>query len=250
MTTKRDTMWQYNGDVSPEDYGGKWFRRTHDRVFQVIELTNMDDACGRDNAGHDKYVVELSLVDLDAINETAMIAALQSCGYDDNYDDSDLTDAHRVVACYEYGCKAPLDSWEGNAWSKLLRAARSAAHALKRDAQALVDRMNRPVNAIGSTAAEYMRGEFEPAIVRGVGEGRHTARLMARIGGADELTIDNISDARPADWMPYFVGYQDGLRGDHSVKHGLASEYEQGYERGVLVTRGEAVAPGWIKAAK
>jgi len=246
-TVKPDTTWHYTGDISPEDYGGKWFRRTTGRQFQVIELTNMDEACGRDNEGHDTYVVELALVDLDAIDAETQASALRSCGPEDP---SDLTDAWRAVVCYEYGCKAPLESWEGNAWGRLLRLARGEAHMLRRDAREMARRMKRPVNKIGSTAAEYMRGDVNSAIARGVSEGRHDARIMAKMGGVDELTIDQTSDARPADWMPYFVGYQDGLRGAHATERGLAPEYEHGYKRGVLVAKGDAVAPGWIKTAK
>ena len=246
-TVKPDTTWHYTGDISPEDYGGKWFRRTTGRQFQVIELTNMDDACGRDNEGHDKYVVELSLVDLDAIDDATLASAMRSCGPEDP---SEITDAWRAVVCYEYGCKAPLESWEGNAWSRMLCLARGAAHMLKRDAREMARRMRRPVNKIGSTAAEYIHNNITSAMARGVAEGRHDARIMAKMHGVDELTIDRISDERPADWMPYFVGYQDGIRGEHATERGLAPEYEQGYGRGVLAAKGEAVAPGWIKATK
>lgn len=177
---RKDTQWQFAGDVSWSDYGGKWFRRTTGRRFQVIELTNMNDAVGeRDNEGYDTYVVGLSLVDLDAISADQQASAIRSCGPDDA---AELTDAWRAVVCYEFGCKAPLDSWSGNGYSKLLRAARSAAHALKRDALALTERLSRPVNKIGSTAAEYMIGDIRSAVLRGVSEGNPAAELMLKLG--------------------------------------------------------------------
>lgn len=127
-TAKRDTTWQYAGDVGPEDHGGKWFRRTTGRQYQVIELTNMDEACGRDNEGHPTYLVELSLVDLDAIDASTLASAVRSCGPDPSEAD-ELTDAWRAVICHDYGCAAPLESWEGDAWGRLIRLARGAARA-------------------------------------------------------------------------------------------------------------------------
>ncbi len=171
--------WQYTGDVSPESYGGKWFRHVSPGVYQVIELTNMDEACGRDNEGSDTYVVELSLVDLASIDTATQASAMHSCGPDD---ESELTDDWRAVVCYEYGCKAPLDSWSGNAYSKLLKIARSEAHKLTRDAAELAKRMEKPVNAIGSTAAEFMVGDIQSAILRGLAEGDPKAEIMAKMG--------------------------------------------------------------------
>ncbi len=173
------STWQYTGDVSPESYGGKWFRRVGHGAYQVIELTNMDEACGRDNEGHDTYCVELSLVDLNEIPDAEQQCAIRSCGMENEI----LSHAWLAVACYEYGCKAPLESWSGNAYGKLLRQARSMAHALKRDAAALAERMERPVNRLGSTAEEYMRGDLDSAMMRGVASGDPTAELIAKISG-------------------------------------------------------------------
>lgn len=175
----RPTKWQYTGDVSPEEYGGKWFRCVGARTYQFIELTNMDEACGRDNEGRPTYVVELSLVDLNAIPEDSQTSALECCGQEDET----LEDAWLAVCCYEYGCKAPLESWEGNGFSKLLRAARSEAHKLARDASELADRMERKVNRLGSTAAEYMAGDITSAMLRGVAEGNPEAELMLKLHG-------------------------------------------------------------------
>lgn len=179
MTTKRDTNWQYTGDVNPQGHGGKWFRRTTGRQYQVIELTNMDDACGRDNEGRPTYVVELSLVDLDAIGTEQQAQALRSCGPDDG---EELPDAWLAVVCYEYGCKAPLESWEGNGSTRMLRDARRAAHALKLDSAELEERMERSVNRIGSTAREYMTGDLDSAMWRGVSNADPNAELMAKLG--------------------------------------------------------------------
>ncbi len=138
----------------------------------------MDEACGSDNDGHETYVVELFLVDLSAIGEKEQASALRSRGAEDE----DMSDAWLAVCCYEYGLKAPLESWSGNAYGKLLRAARSLAHTLKRDADATEDRLERTVNRSGSTAREYMSGDIDSAILRGVSEGRPDAELMLKLG--------------------------------------------------------------------
>lgn len=180
MTNKRDTNWQYSGDVNPQLHGGTWFRRAiaRSRQFQFIRLTNMDDACGSDNEGRPTYVVELSLVDLDAIDEQRQENAIRSCGQDG----TELSDAWRAVACFEYGALAPLESWEGTGSSALLRRARKLAHELQLDSALMAERMERPVNAIGSTAAEYMVGDTHSAVLRGVSEGRPDAEILLKMG--------------------------------------------------------------------
>mgnify|MGYP001576064174 CR=1 FL=1 len=170
--------WQYTGDVSPEEYGGKWFRRVGKRVYQVIELTNMDEACGPDNHGSDRYVVELSLVDLNTIPQKGQTSALRCCGQENEA----LSDSWLAVCCFEYGCQAPLESWSGNAFGKLLRQARASAHALKQDANTLADRLEQPVNKIGSTAREYMNGDINSAILRGLERGDRNAEILAKMG--------------------------------------------------------------------
>lgn len=178
MTTRRIGPWAYTGDISPEDHGGKWYRRVATGTYQVIEITNMNEACGSDNDGRDPYVVELSLVDLTTIPSDAQALAVRYAGVEDE----DLTQEMLAIVCYESGCRATLESWSGRAYCKLLRAARSAAHALARDASALAERMDRPVNAIGSTATEYMQGDVTSAILRGVSDGNPAADLMLRMG--------------------------------------------------------------------
>jgi len=192
MATKNDTHWQYSGDVNPQDYGGKWYRRTTGRQYQVIELTNMDDACGRDNEGRPTYVVELALVDLDAIPAKEQESAWRSSGFELDTEGvgheisgdprNTLRNTMTAIACYEHGCKAPLESWEGNGSTRMLKQARAAAHTYKRDAAALAARMERPVNKVGSTAAEYMAGDMRSGILRGVADGDPVAELMLRLG--------------------------------------------------------------------
>lgn len=176
--------WQYQGDINPQDYGGKWYRRVGVSTYQVIELTNMNDACGRrDNEGYPTYVVELSLVDLSQIPVEVQESAWRSCGPDlTACYESELRDQITAIACYEYGAKAPLESWSGNGSTRLLREARKLAKVLKKDCSELEDRLQKPVNKIGTTAQEYMTGDIRSAVLRGVSEGREDAQLMLRLG--------------------------------------------------------------------
>jgi hypothetical protein len=232
MSKKLWTTWYENNS------GGKLARRVGGRRFHVIEWTNMDDACGRDNEGHPKYVVELSEVDLDS---APIEEAKRSCGWEGAPD----TDEALAEMVHGYGAKAPLYSGEGNGLAKLVAEAKRESRALASDPDAYEERMSRPVNALGSTAREFQASDFQSAMVRGVFAGDPKARVMAKMHGADQTVID---DVRPDDWMPYLMGYLDGLSGREGEKHAdLAAEYGLGYQRGVRVAKGEAPVPGWIR---
>jgi hypothetical protein len=149
--------WLYsrNTDVPSENRIG---------LFQFIEVTDMDEACGRDNEGQPKYVCELSEVFLP---ECPVDAARSFCGWPwDGHTKQEgeqplpLADAEM---CHSYGAKAPLGSWEGNGIDRLLRAARKEANSL--DARNGVNilramKLNMPVNRIGTSALDYMRGNL------------------------------------------------------------------------------------------
>jgi len=215
-------------------------RQVGERAFQFVQITDMDACCGSDNDGRPKYVAELMLVDLEAIGPEQIAEAIKSSGWEGMPNTSDAY----AEACRSYGIKAPLWSEDGNNWNKLLRSARREANALLDD-DALTSAMDRPVNKIGSTAAEYMRGDLFSGMTRGVLAGDTGCRIMAKMHGVDQVAID---DARPADWMPYLMGYMSGVN-DHERETGddLAPEYDLGFQRGVRVRNGDAPAPGWIK---
>jgi|KBSSwiStaDraftv2_1062776.scaffolds.fasta_scaffold00198_68 hypothetical protein len=234
--------WQYNGDANMLDYGGTNSRCIGARKFQFVELINMDDACGRDNEGQPKYVVELRLVALNELSPDNIQSALKCCGQEHIENPSD-----EVIAecCNSYGCHAPLDSWSGGNARKLLRAAYKLANEL-RDEDKLNDRLdNRPVNKIGSTAREFMTGDITSAMQRGVESGDPSARIMAKMYGVPQDTIDNV---RPADWLPYVFGYMAALNGGtKATDPDTSPEYFRGFERGLNVKAGKAPAPAWIQ---
>lgn len=241
---KRVGRWHYQGDVNMLDYGGTLYRQVGKHSFQFIVLTNMDDACGRDNEGRETYVVELRMVDLEQLSPKNIEDAMRSCGYDGAPNTPDVL----AFMCQEYGCHAPLEEWSGNNAHKLLREARKSANEFRFNESALAEAMERPVNKIGSTAAEFMRGDIHSAMERGILAGRTDARIMGKMYGADETLMD---DARPVDWLPFFMGYMDATgKQDKVSSDDLAPEYLLGYERGQNVIAGTCKAPSWIKEAR
>lgn len=244
-------QWRYSGDLDWSGCGGKWYLHTGDRSYHVIEFLNWEDACGARDAREigARYNCSLSLVDLNAIPDREIERAKQCCDFDawaDRIDDQDLALAE---CCYDYGCKAPLWDSNGNNAYALVREARAESVTLRRDASAYRERMNRPVNALGSTAGEFMRGDIQSALSRGVYAGEPSARVMAKMYGIDQHVID---DARPDDFLPYVMGYMRAMSGaECEFQRGLDSEvsaeYFQGYDRGVNVRNGKCPAPGWIK---
>lgn len=226
-----------------DDAGMIEARQVGPRAFQFIEVTDMLDACG-DECKDSPWHVTLSLVDLDAIPPESIASAVRSCRSDS---DDVVTDPLWIAEmCHGYGCKAPLWNEGGKNRTNLHRQARSEAHQLL-DSSALEDALQRPVNALGSTAAEYAKGDFFSAMQRGAEAGNPAARLVAKMHGVPQDVID---DVRPEDWLPYLMGYMDATNGSpESTEDDLAPTYKRGYERGARVKAGEAPAPGWIKKA-
>lgn len=185
------TKWSYSGDVNMLDYGGKNMRHIGNGKYQIVELINMDYACGRDNEGQPKYVVELRLVDLASISANTLASALECCGQNRE----ELTDDCKAECCDSYGARAPLGSWCGNNARKLLRQAYQEANSLL-DESALESKLDCPVNKIGSSAREVMNGDFMSAIQRGVESGNTDALLMAKIHGVPHCA-DGIATFAP-----------------------------------------------------
>lgn len=224
------------------DYGGTNSRNIGNRKFQFIELTNMEEACGRDNEGQSKYVVELQMVDLNSISADNIKSALACCGQENEESPSDEIMAE---CCNSYGCYAPLNSWNGNNARKLMREAYKLANELL-DEEKLESALDKPVNRIGSSAREFMAGDFTSAIQRGCEAGNPESRLMANLHGIPQQAID---DARPEDYLPYVFGYMAGMAGSSKeTDPDTAPEYFRGYDRGQAVKAGKAPSPSWIKS--
>lgn len=194
-----------SGDLNWQDYGGKWIRQVGEHRYHVIELTNMPDACGKDATY--TYDVCLSEIDLDALSTEAKQSALSSWGIETNAglyqrDDSvwspvDDYEPERALVemLHSYGAKAPLWQDGGNAYAPLLAAARRESRALDEPA-AHAKAMQRRVNRLGSTAQEFMRGDLQSALLRGLAEGSKEARLIGKMHGLKDEDMESVKGDR------------------------------------------------------
>jgi hypothetical protein len=213
--------------------------------YQVIEVIDLHEHISEREATENggRFSGALSFIDLNAVPETELDKACVFCGLEREKGTSDLA---LVEALQDYGCKAPIGSCSETTEAKCKKAMRQEA---KEALENLTERLNKPVNAIGSTASEYMRGDIMSALQRGVEAGEPGARVMAKMYGNAPHVID---DTRPEDWLPYFTGYQDGIAGSPKQESTrvIAPEYFRGYERGQRVKNGECPAPSWIKSQR
>lgn len=173
------------------DYGGKWIARASypKRQYYVVELTDMDEACGSDNDGHPRYVAELSYVNLDEVTAATLKSAKESCGWEDMPDD----DRALVEVLHSYGAKAPLGSDSSDNWRESVIRMKREAYQLAGDDEAFRVRMHEtPVNKLGSTAAEYAAGDMMSPMLRGIEKGDKGAEIMLKMYGGTQADIDEI----------------------------------------------------------
>lgn len=226
--------------------GGKYLRRVGTDRYHVLEWLDMDDACGRDNEGQPRYCVELSEVDLLEIPDATRQSALESCGWEGMPDSPEA-----LAEClHSYGAKAPLGSWSTGNLRKGMAKGRALSAELDDPAEH-ARAMDRSVNRLGSTAREFLQGDFRSAIERGVRSGDATAKTMAKRYGATDAAIAQAEAEGPRpccvtvqvrrldsdDPLAYAAGLATGLAGsgcgDGSDRSELADEYVRGYRDGV-----------------
>jgi hypothetical protein len=199
------------------------------RKYIFLEVLDM-----KAHTGEGAFYVEVSCVDLDEIPPQGIEEALRSCGAEEE----DISNLGTAEACHGYGRKAVLGGEDSGGAVVARRAGRRIA---KEALQDLDEAMERTCNALGSTAREYMRGDFMSALGRGCAEGKPDARLVAKMYGADpdEVIVDR---------LPYTMGFLAGKAGQpNEATDEYAPEYTFGWERGVRVARGESSPPTWIK---
>jgi hypothetical protein len=136
---------------------------------------------------------------------------------------------------------------QSNNFEELLRELKREARCMRESPAAREVALDRPVNALGSTAREMARGDIFSGMERGVSAGKPEAILMAKMYGAKVAT-----PPRPVNWMPWLMGYQDARNGKPHLTRkiaggALAPEYMQGYQYGEFVNQGIAEVPSWIK---
>jgi hypothetical protein len=127
-----------------------------------------------------KYYLDLSEVDVSALDWAHVCSILSSCGWVlEGHDDTGFaaiscpydgtyvstypaTTVRVIVDCaVRYGARAPLSSESGNNLQRCVRALVSESHMLCKDADEHEERMDYTrVNAIGNSAREYMTGDI------------------------------------------------------------------------------------------
>lgn len=232
-----------------ETYDGL-IRHVTGRSFHRITVIDMDDAVGEEeNKGHPRFVVELAEVDLDAISDEERERALESVGASDE----ELTDLGLAEALISYGLKAPLGDWSGNGEKTLVNKAKRESRRLEEDEDAHEAALDKPVNRIGSTAREFMVGDLDSAMARGLSKGDDTARLMAKISHPipEPLCCQVQLGAIPSDDpIAFMAGFMDGFQGSKLPNPGedsLADAYLKGRDFGGEVRMGKRPIPGWVK---
>ncbi len=199
------------GDVNWEDYGGKWGRRAKDGSWYVLDFTNMDEACGKDNEGQPTYVCEVKRFDRATTPTAEVRSALRSSGLkllfdgklvqdgDSTVVDSKWKEQTIVEACVSYGLGAPIWSESGNRASWVRANARRYAERCMKDDALLEDRLDRPVNAIGSTAREYGAGDIQSALSRNTSD--PTITLMRKISGLPTIADAPMRSMKQSDML-------------------------------------------------
>ena len=119
----------------------------------IIEVLYMDEMVPDPDF---KYMVTLQAVSPDEAGEKELNSALESFGWED-IDRSELTDWQRVGLLSESGCYAQLWNDGGDNLKKLLKEAHNQA---KISDIMFGFMMDRPINMIGSTGWDFIKGDI------------------------------------------------------------------------------------------
>lgn len=177
------------GDMCWEDHGGSWYRKVSASRFHVVSIFNWEVETGEDNG----YNVELSEVDTDDLKRAR--DGLSSCGYEmdeagsiyvpysgDVLCEADDEKRRRLILCecmHGYGSKAYLEDLNGEDFKPLFAQVAERSNELVADPEVYEAAMNKPVNALGSTARELQQGDINSAMMRGLNRGDQGAEIMA-----------------------------------------------------------------------
>ena len=158
------------GDVNYTTYGGKWISTRQSNgefdYYFVIELLNWRETVGEREAPPETYNVSLSVVSPQEA-QGKIGAALDCCGITEATLQSAAGNGYRdsvlVEALYTYGVHTPVWSKDGNNWRALMGEARQEAGQCEFLFGFYLDR---PVNRIGTTGWESLRGDLTSALDR------------------------------------------------------------------------------------
>jgi len=158
------------GDVNYTTYGGKWISTRQSNgefdYYFVIELLNWRETVGEREAPAETYNISLSVVSPQEAQDK-IGAALDCCGITEAMLQSATGNGYRdsvlVEALYTYGVHTPVWSKDGNNWRALMGEARQEAGQCEFLFGFYLDR---PVNRIGTTGWESLRGDLTSALDR------------------------------------------------------------------------------------
>jgi hypothetical protein len=184
--------WQFLvGDINYMDYGGKWVKQIDDTIYHVIELINWHDATGE--YLKPTYNVELQEID---ISKADLKSALDCHGYtQDNISSWDNLEIMLVECVSGYGQYAPMGTYNGNNYRKLLTQAKQESKQIESDYDYHCYKLDRPVNKLGSTAQEYMVGDFNSALIRGIASNDPHAKIFGKIHGLTEEDMSSVDES-------------------------------------------------------
>lgn len=238
------SKWEYSGDIDVLGYGGVFMRHVGDRRYHAIRFDNMHEATGEED--QPKYHGSLVEVDLDNAD---LDGARSCCGVEDDAGDLEL-----AFAVVYYGGYAPLSDEAGNNGNRIIRNLKRESREIEGDSDRYEELMERPVNALGSTAREFARGDFQSAIDRGLRSGNEAAGIMGVMsrprqpvslglltpeGVSHEVVVD-MSLTGSDDPLAFSYGFSQGIRGEPIAdEDDLASEYIRGHAEGLKVFNGD-----------
>lgn len=211
-------------------------RRVDNRRYHVVKLDDLYDCCGESEAKEigGRYSASLKEIDLDLMTDKQTQDVLSYVGQDDTLDDPYLAEC----AC-DYGLGAPLYADISNNRNRLIAACKKESYSLTADKEKYLEAMQRPVNALGSTAAEFGQGDFFSGMTRGVKADDPKACLMAKVYGATDEAIEKVKQGPELIKPEYsidqvgshFAGFNDGL--NSAPKQANNPLYLKGYREGI-----------------
>jgi hypothetical protein len=161
-------------DVNWEDYHGMWGRKAKDGSWYVLVFTNMFDAAGRRDCKRDgipQYECQVKRIDLEDMPPLRIFEALRSAGMRPDGDglvtdsgdeiSKEQRDEVVVYVCIQHGLGAPLETFTRKNHPAWCRAeARRYAERCMQEPELLKERLERPVNAICTSAENYGKGRL------------------------------------------------------------------------------------------
>ena len=150
-------------------YGGKWISTRQSNgefdYYFVIEILNWKEAVGEREAPPETYNVSLSVVSPQEAGQENCRKATDCCGIEEDMlaraIDHGQCEEILVEALHGYGLSVPVWSKDGNNHKELMRQARGEAQIA---AGLFGFVMDRPVNRIGVTGWEHLRGDMQSAV--------------------------------------------------------------------------------------